>query len=482
MLSFVGIDLGSHLIKAGATRAADGSVEVLQLDSARNAHGLPFVMQAGSELGARWDQYARRRLDFDVAYGFRDRVWEAASRYSLGGEVFDAVPMFQPVCAGVREAITSTGNDAAAVGLSVPDWWEAQSNWTLPGALRADGWNPAVLARESVAALTDWLAQHRATPNRRVLVLSFGAGSTWGSLLSRTGAGAWEVEGTVCDAALSGSAVRNLLVGAFARDVVGRLRKDPTESAADDQQLHDALEQVLHLLQTQNEAELRANLFGSTVTIPFSRTRLLEVTQPIIERFQKTMSQWQQRFTQQGSVDTVLYWGDLASYLTAGRDLARTFAHAETVELDGYCVARGVARLVALVRTGQIAVSKVCSQTQLLLLDTLSENAISGSSDVATPARLVAMSDGAGKVISIGDALRFGRHPEADCVIAQERAEVSKAHAVILRKGSLYVLSDLQSTNGTYLNGKLLSGPTPLSHGDTITLAVDGPSFRFENP
>ncbi len=482
MPSFVGIDLGSHVIKAGTIKAADGHVEVLQLDSSRNAHGLPFVMQAGIQLGARWDQYARRRCGFDVAFAFRDRVWEAASRYSLEGRSVDAVQMFEPICAGVRQAITSTGNDTAAVGLSVPDWWPAKSAWTLPQALKADGWNPAALARESVAVLTDWLFQHRPTPNRRVLVLSIGAGSTWGSLLSRAESGAWKLEDTVYDTTLSGSVLRELLIGAIARDVVGRLRKDPTESAADDQRLHDALEQVLHVLQTQNETAFRADLFGSPFTIPFSRARLAEVAQPIIDRLQSTMSQWHQRFARQGSVDSVLYWGDLASLLTPGKQLARTFSSAETIELDRYCVARGMSRLVALVRTGQIEVSTMESQASFPLLETVPEGKIFGCGSAAARARVVEIAGGAGRVIPVGDALRFGRNAEANCVIAQDRTEVSNAHAVILRKGSLYVLSDLQSTNGTYVNGKLLSGPTPLNHGDTITLAVDGPSFRFENP
>ena len=67
-------------------------------------------------------------------------------------------------------------------------------------------------------------------------------------------------------------------------------------------------------------------------------------------------------------------------------------------------------------------------------------------------------------------------------MIADSHPEVSNAHAVILRKGSIYELKDLESTNGTYVNGRLLTGTTQLTHGDVITLAVDGPRFRFENP
>jgi RsiW-degrading membrane proteinase PrsW (M82 family) len=43
-----------------------------------------------------------------------------------------------------------------------------------------------------------------------------------------------------------------------------------------------------------------------------------------------------------------------------------------------------------------------------------------------------------------------------------------------------WVICDLNSANGTFLNGQLLRGSQELHHGDRISLGVDGPQFLFE--
>ncbi len=46
----------------------------------------------------------------------------------------------------------------------------------------------------------------------------------------------------------------------------------------------------------------------------------------------------------------------------------------------------------------------------------------------------------------------------------------SSRHARIFREGPVLVIEDLGSTNGTYLNGELISGPQPLHDGDRIRI------------
>jgi hypothetical protein len=46
----------------------------------------------------------------------------------------------------------------------------------------------------------------------------------------------------------------------------------------------------------------------------------------------------------------------------------------------------------------------------------------------------------------------------------------SSRHAHISRQGHVVVLEDLGSTNGTYLNDELLTGPQPLHDGDRIRI------------
>ena len=58
-----------------------------------------------------------------------------------------------------------------------------------------------------------------------------------------------------------------------------------------------------------------------------------------------------------------------------------------------------------------------------------------------------------------------------DCDVQVEDANVSRRHAELRREGSTWWLVDLDSTNGTELNGKRVK-KAKLSEGDTITLGA----------
>src|SRR5215207_205037 len=57
-----------------------------------------------------------------------------------------------------------------------------------------------------------------------------------------------------------------------------------------------------------------------------------------------------------------------------------------------------------------------------------------------------------------------------DVEIRLEDPFASTQHARIERQGSVLVLEDLGSTNGTLLNEEPLTGPQPLHHGDRIRI------------
>lgn len=58
-------------------------------------------------------------------------------------------------------------------------------------------------------------------------------------------------------------------------------------------------------------------------------------------------------------------------------------------------------------------------------------------------------------------------------------AEVSRRHARLVQQGGAYLLEDLGSTNGTYVNGQRIGGPSPLRAGDIIYLG-ENVSLSFE--
>lgn len=74
----------------------------------------------------------------------------------------------------------------------------------------------------------------------------------------------------------------------------------------------------------------------------------------------------------------------------------------------------------------------------------------------------------------------LGRHPLSDVRFDAERdLDVSSRHAAIVRKPEGFVLQDLASRNGTFVNGTRITGDTPLRTGDVIGFGANGPALEF---
>ena len=68
----------------------------------------------------------------------------------------------------------------------------------------------------------------------------------------------------------------------------------------------------------------------------------------------------------------------------------------------------------------------------------------------------------------IGDGAVLGRGDQAE--IRLDDPFASGRHARLTRQGPVVVLEDLGSTNGTYLNEELVTGPQPLHQGDRVRI------------
>jgi predicted component of type VI protein secretion system len=67
-----------------------------------------------------------------------------------------------------------------------------------------------------------------------------------------------------------------------------------------------------------------------------------------------------------------------------------------------------------------------------------------------------------------GEQLIIGR--DASNGVAINDAEISRKHSRLSFQGGKYVLEDLGSTNGTFVNGQRLAGPVVLKPGDVVSL------------
>ncbi len=76
--------------------------------------------------------------------------------------------------------------------------------------------------------------------------------------------------------------------------------------------------------------------------------------------------------------------------------------------------------------------------------------------------------------------IAIGRHPECHLRFDPEQdLDVSARHAAVMLTGELYVLRDLGSTNGTWVNGRRLSGDHVLASRDRIRFGPHGPQVEF---
>jgi serine phosphatase RsbU (regulator of sigma subunit) len=68
----------------------------------------------------------------------------------------------------------------------------------------------------------------------------------------------------------------------------------------------------------------------------------------------------------------------------------------------------------------------------------------------------------------VQECVRLGRHPECEVVV--DLNSVSRFHAQLVRDGENYLLEDLGSRNGSYINGRRAEGRVPLNDNDRVRI------------
>ncbi len=77
-----------------------------------------------------------------------------------------------------------------------------------------------------------------------------------------------------------------------------------------------------------------------------------------------------------------------------------------------------------------------------------------------------------GKTYSLDKpAIMIGRIESCDIHI--KTTVLSREHAVVLVAAARVLIKDLDSTNGTYVNGTRIHAPTPLNHGDVVKIGEE---------
>ena len=121
---------------------------------------------------------------------------------------------------------------------------------------------------------------------------------------------------------------------------------------------------------------------------------------------------------------------------------------------------------------------------QRALLTTHKQNIIRPDPSLSTGGALIAdpdiarLRDSAGRQYRLnGATTRIGRLADNDIVLDDD-TEVSRHHAVIIDTGTGFLITDLRSTNGVEVNGRLINPSVTLSDGARIR--IGGHEFAFE--
>jgi adenylate cyclase len=93
-------------------------------------------------------------------------------------------------------------------------------------------------------------------------------------------------------------------------------------------------------------------------------------------------------------------------------------------------------------------------------------------------AKLILTSPEGQQTVTLASRNSLGRHPDSSIQILDKI--VSKEHCRVLLEGDTWVLEDLDSLNGTFLNGTRVNGKRPLVHGDEFSLGATRARFELE--
>jgi pSer/pThr/pTyr-binding forkhead associated (FHA) protein len=76
--------------------------------------------------------------------------------------------------------------------------------------------------------------------------------------------------------------------------------------------------------------------------------------------------------------------------------------------------------------------------------------------------------DAGARFLLDSDVVTVGRHPDSDIFL--DDISVSRRHATFTRSGSGYVISDLGSLNGSYINRDRIDSEVTLAGGDEVQI------------
>ena len=390
-----------------------------------------------------------------------------------------------------QEQLNAAGG---CVGWSIPDHWTTD-DWSLTQAIGAHGSLPAVLVRESMAVLA--YSQLRPIEAPAQILLSLGFGSIRASICTAQ-SGKWQCINSPRKTPQAGYLLREELARHWDDQVIVReVKKNARDQLEQNQLLRNAIDIAIVNLATQESTEVKAKIFDKELMLGISRdqcTKLLE------KHLRSRLCELIEELLQSPSIPSaripIAVWGELTPILPLNEWLDQFQPRGNSVEmLPLEVVASGTARLASVINENNDLFSG-CLAYSSTTNGAYDENKKVGSIPVihSLPIALVnSVTSVEARLISLAaddsesekrplknKRLVLGRATDVDWVWQDETGVVSGYHALVLREGHGYIVRDLNSTNGTFVNDKQLKDDKVLKNGDIIALGQTGPKFKFE--
>lgn len=124
------------------------------------------------------------------------------------------------------------------------------------------------------------------------------------------------------------------------------------------------------------------------------------------------------------------------------------------------------------------AIAKPQPVQPIILDPAATPDAISPAAGVSTTPGEPTLVGPSGERIELGEGTTMVGREQGLAISLGGESSVSRIHAEIVRQGESITVSDMQSTNGTYVNGRKIDAPTALRPGDLVQFGMV--RFRVE--
>lgn len=491
-MNYIGIDIGSHAFKAATILSGSSAPQVLRC-MASDSFFAPAVRLGpeGDPIEAGSSAYFERHRDHRVVTGFRDVAGNADSELTGASNAANMLQLFTYCLNAFGQCIAE--HSPNAICAAIPDYWRSTSYWPYALAQSHANWKPLFLVREWQAAA----AIQGRVDGDSVVFVSLGAGSTSITLVERRNE-LWRQLASVFVRSVSGRLLKQRLIDQLDEEMVQAIRRKPTEDAQADYQLREAVDRLFWSLVHHGTGTVDLDLFGRKIARTMEPTEMSSLAEPdrddVVKRVRDLLAKHKLRFAD------IVVWGELAQILPV-RSWFKEFTRPEVAPylLPMDAIAAGAARLclaaaeIELVSDTQ-RLSGVCNQGRyrerfadfsandevFAILELLPTDLLqSGEMALGTLRWVNHNRDAKDPSKVVHRQITLGRNPAMGWVFESEQfPEVSFEHCVVFRRGEEYLIKDLDSTNGTFVNGQRIT-VQKLKSNDQIRLGLHGPEFRF---